>query len=169
MPAGTPNSKMTHREIFFAVNGLGPWLCYGCGSTVERGDLHVHHVDGDRCNDEIFNLVAMHNGCHMKMTNSGRTLTLEHRTKISAANRGRCWTTQQRTRFSRTLKSLYADGKLHQWGEGLKYSKSHRAAIRDGIRRSQQNGTWHAKAKFDSSIAQTPTLITLTNDVASQY
>lgn len=53
-----------YRRIFFAENGPSPWLCYFCREDVSHTDLVVHHVDKNRLNNSVDNLVPSHHGCH---------------------------------------------------------------------------------------------------------
>jgi hypothetical protein len=134
MTSGTPNKEMTHREVFFAANGFGPWSCYDCGELVSRGELHVHHVDEDRGNDDPQNLVAMHNGCHMRLTHTGHLLTPEHRAKISSANRGRRWMPEQKAKFSQSLREAYIAGRWHVALHNTPHSEEARRKIGDAQR-----------------------------------
>jgi len=56
-----------YRSVFLTANGSGPWSCHGCGESVigiAEGEGLIHHLDGDRRNNAIDNLVAMHLRCH---------------------------------------------------------------------------------------------------------
>lgn len=56
--------KRYYREIFLMHNGPGPWTCFECGSLVLYGELHVHHLNEDRDDNEPTNLAAAHGLCH---------------------------------------------------------------------------------------------------------
>lgn len=61
-----------HREVFFAYNGPGPFTCFDCGKDVVMEEVHVHHRDNDKTNNEPNNLAAAHPDCHSRFTNLGR-------------------------------------------------------------------------------------------------
>lgn len=48
----------------------------------------IHHIDGDRSNDEFSNLALMTHSEHSHMHNIGKPKSPEHRAKLSKANRG---------------------------------------------------------------------------------
>jgi hypothetical protein len=61
----TKRKRSKYRELFFANNGSGPYLCFfDCGQKVEFEEVIIHHVDGDHTNNEIKNLVSCHRICH---------------------------------------------------------------------------------------------------------
>jgi 5-methylcytosine-specific restriction endonuclease McrA len=64
-------------------------LCNVCGST---GKLSVHHIDGDRSNNSLDNLVPVCQSCHSKIhsPNSHDAVTDEYTEKLppSSLNRG---------------------------------------------------------------------------------
>lgn len=47
-----------HRVVFFDQHGTGPFNCHWCGCVVTWEDMHVDHVDDDKQNDDLSNLVA---------------------------------------------------------------------------------------------------------------
>jgi 5-methylcytosine-specific restriction endonuclease McrA len=69
---------MNHVEVFFAANGFPPYACCFCGKPVNtRDELHIHHHDGDKGNNEPENLDAAHNDCHLKHHSTGRQVSDE--------------------------------------------------------------------------------------------
>jgi hypothetical protein len=61
----TKRKRSKYRELFFANNGSGPYLCFFvCGEKVKFQEVIIHHVDGDHTNNSIDNLVACHRICH---------------------------------------------------------------------------------------------------------
>lgn len=69
--------KKQHKDIFYAFNGPGPYICTFCDGTVlgwwDEPDGHdgrqshalvVHHVDHNHTNNAVENLAASHYGCH---------------------------------------------------------------------------------------------------------
>lgn len=82
--------------IFFAHNGPGPFTCRVCEEPVyapwedthstfesRAKQLHVHHVDDDRNNNEPKNLEAIHAGCHQRSHKIGSKLSQQWRDAIS--------------------------------------------------------------------------------------
>ena len=62
-----------HRIVFVAYNGPGPWPCVFCNKPVElREKFVVHHIDGNRLNDEPSNLCVAHGPCHTGHHHTGR-------------------------------------------------------------------------------------------------
>lgn len=47
-----------HRRVFYEAHGEGPFNCHWCGVVVGWSDMHVDHVDADKQNNELANLVA---------------------------------------------------------------------------------------------------------------
>lgn len=103
-----PSSRrITYREVFFAHNGFGPYVCAHCTRAVHPEDLVVHHADHDRSNSSPVNLLAMHEPCHMQHhqdvigprpkeacakiseTMRGRPKSDEHRRHLKEANKTR--------------------------------------------------------------------------------
>lgn len=57
------------RREFLARAGNAPWSCFFCGEPINRlgstrNDGVVHHVDGDRFNNDPKNAVPAHRRCH---------------------------------------------------------------------------------------------------------
>lgn len=63
-----------YREIFFAHNGPGPYICKECEGEVTFFEVLVHHEDHDRSNNNLENLVPNHRGCHTIHHSTGRGL-----------------------------------------------------------------------------------------------
>lgn len=53
-----------HRRVAFDEYGIGPHLCFWCGSGINWDDLHVDHLDSDRENNELDNLRLSCGGCN---------------------------------------------------------------------------------------------------------
>lgn len=62
------------RNLFVVASPADSWSCHRCGETVHLfnlagpghiGNLHVHHRDHDRSNNDPSNLVPMHDVCHL--------------------------------------------------------------------------------------------------------
>jgi hypothetical protein len=86
-----------YTRIFLETNGPGPWDCYGCHKPVR--ELLVHHIDENPLNDDPANLAAMHEPCHVRLHHGGKPKSVEHRAKISEANRGRVLSAETRAKI----------------------------------------------------------------------
>lgn len=58
----SPGWKVLARQI----RDRDEWTCQGCGERRMRWGhgLHVHHIDGDKLNNDAGNLVSLCAGCH---------------------------------------------------------------------------------------------------------
>jgi hypothetical protein len=56
--------RTQYRELFFANNGPGPYVCFFCEEPVSFSQIIVHHVDHDETNNDLTNLKACHRVCH---------------------------------------------------------------------------------------------------------
>lgn len=57
--------RSRYREMFFAINGVGPYNCFfDCGEAVSFDEVVVHHINGDHTNNDIHNLAPSHRICH---------------------------------------------------------------------------------------------------------
>ena len=100
-------ADVVHREVFLMHNDPDPWVCFGCGEPVSHEQLHVHHIDEDRSNQDPANLVAVHIGCHTRLHFTGKSRSPEVRAKIAAAHLGKVGHPQSpetRARISTALK-----------------------------------------------------------------
>ena len=46
-----------HRFVFYNKHGKGPFKCHWCGATLTWDMLHIDHLDEDKANNDISNLV----------------------------------------------------------------------------------------------------------------
>ena len=54
------------RDLFWHLHDTQSYRCPGCGaSRSETTSMHVHHRDGNPTNNELGNLVALCNQCHL--------------------------------------------------------------------------------------------------------
>lgn len=72
----------TYREIFFAINGIGPYTCVFCNRSVSFEQVHIHHVDHDRTNNDGSNLQPSHPRCHNRYHKGGTTHRAEVKERI---------------------------------------------------------------------------------------
>ena len=61
-----------------------------------ESDMHVHHKNGNRLDNRRNNLEIINGRQHLSNHNSGRTFTIQHRNKISKANKKRRGKKQKR-------------------------------------------------------------------------
>lgn len=131
-----------HREIFFARNGPGPWLCLGCGAPVEMNEVQVHHIDENHENNTSENLSAMHHPCHVRLHRLGHAKSNEHRERLSEALRGRPHSDAARSAsFGKVLgpQSDKHKQKIGDANRGRVHSDESRAAMSAGwARRKEQ-------------------------------
>ena len=71
------NNILLHRYIWEKHNG-----------SIPEGYV-IHHIDGDKSNNNIENLQKLKYSKHLSIHNSGKTISIEHRLKISKANKGK--------------------------------------------------------------------------------
>jgi len=82
--------RQLHREVFFAYNGPGPYLCFGCEESIAFDDVFcVHHRNEDNQNNAADNLVAIHGGCHIRLHKTGFVHSVETRALIGQKAKGR--------------------------------------------------------------------------------
>lgn len=83
-----PRSKYSYVLIFLANVGPQPWACHFCDEPVWLDGVNgliVHHLDHDRENNSVSNLVPTHWGCHQSYHNLGAKRSIEVRQRMSAA------------------------------------------------------------------------------------
>lgn len=60
---------LPHKRVY--TDGGGQWVCFLCGATREDGvELHIHHKDQDKLNNEFNNLVCLCEHCHLGIIHS---------------------------------------------------------------------------------------------------
>lgn len=55
-----------HRAVFYAQHGDGPFECHWCNKVVGWSDMHVDHLNDDKQDNRIENLVASCPICNQK-------------------------------------------------------------------------------------------------------
>jgi hypothetical protein len=55
-----------HRFVFYNEHGIGPFKCHWCGLDIEWETMHVDHLDDDKTNNNIDNLVPSCPLCNQK-------------------------------------------------------------------------------------------------------
>lgn len=73
------NHVREHRVVFYDRHGEGPFCCHWCGRPVTWRTMHVDHVNADRGDNRIENLVASCPRCNQarglaKLTRAARRL-----------------------------------------------------------------------------------------------
>lgn len=63
--------EVTNRNTYLAwkIIGPAPWICHFCHKLIEKrgrgsSECHAHHLDGDKTNDTVENVVPTHGLCH---------------------------------------------------------------------------------------------------------
>lgn len=93
---GAKNTKLIHKLIAEAFIPIPEEL-----SKCEK--LDVHHIDGNRSNNAVWNLMWIDKDKHNKLHFNGKSLTDEHKNKLSKAIEGRVpiWLTKGVLQFSK--------------------------------------------------------------------
>lgn len=55
-----------HRFVFYKHNGEGPFQCHWCGIDIEWATMHIDHLDDNKANNNIENLVPSCPLCNQK-------------------------------------------------------------------------------------------------------
>ena len=55
-----------HRFVYYSHYGEGPFKCHWCGKQATWSDMHIDHLDDDKTNNSIGNLVASCPLCNQK-------------------------------------------------------------------------------------------------------
>ena len=64
-PIGTGLRQYKHRIVFYDAHGLGPFNCHWCSKDVTWATMHIDHVDANKKNNHISNLVASCPSCNI--------------------------------------------------------------------------------------------------------
>lgn len=96
-----------HRIVYFDANGVGPFECHWCSKEVTWETLHIDHLDDDKKNNALANLVASCPVCNQArgqykiqntwrkktgLTALGETLTMnEWAEKIGVSRQSLIW------------------------------------------------------------------------------
>lgn len=102
-PLATNSYVYEHRAVYYDHYGKGPFNCYWCGSQVTWADLHIDHLDDDKKNNAIENLVASCPICNQKRGRHKIQETWKKKTGLEA--------------FGKTLT-------LNQWSELIGISRN---------------------------------------------
>lgn len=55
-----------HRVVYYDAHGAGPFQCYWCGKTVDWDTLHIDHLNENKQDNSVNNLVATCSVCNQK-------------------------------------------------------------------------------------------------------
>jgi len=77
-PVATFSRAYEHRVVYYDNYGEGPFECHHCGTEVSWDTLHIDHLDDNKKNNDISNLVASCPTCNQargrhKMVKSQRS------------------------------------------------------------------------------------------------
>ena len=120
--------RLLHRDVWTAAHGPIP------------DGHHIHHIDGDRSNNDLANLECIEAGEHLRRHKLGSTHSVEARARITEANRRR-W--QQRK--PRPVVCAECGDTFHSTGTRAKFC-SRRCAKRDEHRRTYEPGKGYRRA-----------------------
>lgn len=93
-----------HRFVYYNHNGEGPFKCHWCGIEVGWGYMDIDHVDANRANNNLNNLVA---SCHKCNSRRGTWKMIE--------SRQRQWTQIEHNGVTKTAS---------EWAKGLDISRT---------------------------------------------
>lgn len=110
---GVLNCMDRHRRIYFGFNRIEPWYCYWCGNEIGYVGSTVHHLDENKMNNKIENLVLGHRSCHLKWHADRQSP--EKRAKISASLIGHPVYADTRNKISIGMKKAHAEGRGGKW------------------------------------------------------
>lgn len=71
-----PSEVYDHRAVYYEVFGAGPFACHHCGKYLEWSNLHIDHLNDDRGDNTIGNIVPSCPGCNI---NRGAEKAIENR------------------------------------------------------------------------------------------
>lgn len=111
---------ITYRELFFGTWGLDGHECVFCGESIHLDDIIIHHLDHDRKNDDIRNLVPSHHGCHLRYHMNHRLSDPAERAKL-------------REMWARQVKER-EPGPGKGWAAGKERTPEEKEAIANGVR-----------------------------------
>jgi HNH endonuclease len=63
---GQKSRLYEHRVVFFNAYGYGPFKCHWCQCDIDWSVMDIDHIDDDKKNNKISNLVASCSLCNMK-------------------------------------------------------------------------------------------------------
>ena len=72
-----------HRVVFTNAYGEGPFKCHWCGKEVTWSDMHVDHLDADKKNNDVSNLVASCPVCNQQRGHDRMMKTLRSKSGIT--------------------------------------------------------------------------------------
>ena len=81
----------------------------------------VHHIDGNKHNNNIDNLVHMFNWCHLRMHSRGKILSDETKHKISKVHKGKILSDETKHKISEARKGkILSDETKHKMSKARK-------------------------------------------------
>jgi len=75
----TGKHEYEHRVVFYNNYGEGPFRCHWCGVIVTWDDMHVDHVDADKTNNDVHNLVSSCPLCNQQRGREKMIVTMRNK------------------------------------------------------------------------------------------
>lgn len=124
--AGTKGRVLEHRAVLFDAIGAGPHPCHWCRRKLDWGRICVDHLDDDRANNVLTNLVPSCRSCNAQRSDVVRRLgpsVLELLAQVKPAD------------VQAVLAGLAAmlEGKLHRNSWLAAYELRHLAHFAEGV------------------------------------
>lgn len=82
--AGASSHHYEHRVVYYDAHGAGPFDCHWCAKPLSWSSLHIDHLDDDKKNNNIANLVASCPVCNQSRGHEKKLKTWRSKTGVSA-------------------------------------------------------------------------------------
>lgn len=105
-----------HRIVYYDAHGAGPFSCAHCGKTIGWSDMHVDHLNDDKTDNRIDNLVASCPVCNQRRGHHKASATTRRVQGLHLTHNGETMTSSEwarrlgmsRTALMRRLRSGWA-------------------------------------------------------------
>lgn len=76
-PLSKGGNVYKHRMVYYNAHGEGPFNCYWCNDDVTWASMHIDHLDANKKNNKLYNLVASCPRCNMKRARHNLLKTMD--------------------------------------------------------------------------------------------